>query len=346
MIRLCLLILSALLVLITITTGYYLVTYSFSLFKQFHKDRILVMYIFSNTDPVYAKNLEFFVREAVRVDDGCDYVFVVQEGEDIPKLDPLPTLPRNARYLFHPNEGYDWGTFGWLIMGKRVDIRKYDYFVFVNSSVRGPYLPPYIKKIVRWVDLLLAKLNDRVKLVGPTVNCEGSPKDGDPSGEWRTNPHVQSYVMATDRIGMDILIEDGRVLQSYESFWDTIYHSELGASLAIMRAGYNVDSFMMRYQQVNWVDKVNWACNARTNPSGEYYYDGVSLHPFEVLFVKVKDHLLYNRWGFVRTAYKFDMWMQMQEQDGHAEVLGNEWKGDPIPFKVPFILAMERRGGE
>eukprot|EP01024_Parvocaulis_polyphysoides_P043143 TRINITY_DN39389_c0_g1_i1.p2 TRINITY_DN39389_c0_g1~~TRINITY_DN39389_c0_g1_i1.p2 ORF type:complete len:287 (+),score=18.45 TRINITY_DN39389_c0_g1_i1:393-1253(+) len=229
-------------------------------------------------------------------------------------------------------------------MENRVDITKYDLFVFVNSSVRGPFLPPYLKGLVRWVDLLLAKLDDKVKLVGPTINCEGSPKHGDIDGEWRTNPHVQSYVMATDKIGLQVLIDDGKVFQSYTSFWDTIYYSELGSSLAILNAGYNVDSFMMRYQNVNWADQSTWACNQRTNPSGQYYYDGISLHPFEVLFVKVKDHLLYNRWEFVRTAYKFDQWLQMQRNVGQAEILGNEWKGDPIPFKVPFILAMERRG--
>lgn len=40
----------------------------------------------------------------------------------------------------------------------------------------------------------------QVKLVGPTISCEGSPYKGNAKGEWRTNPHVQSYVLATDQV--------------------------------------------------------------------------------------------------------------------------------------------------
>eukprot|EP01025_Chloroclados_australasicus_P029269 TRINITY_DN2918_c0_g1_i7.p1 TRINITY_DN2918_c0_g1~~TRINITY_DN2918_c0_g1_i7.p1 ORF type:complete len:147 (-),score=1.41 TRINITY_DN2918_c0_g1_i7:3-413(-) len=60
---------------------------------NYNSGRILVMYIFSNTDPAYAYNLQYFVREGIRENDGCDYVFVIQKGEDITPLDPLPKLP-------------------------------------------------------------------------------------------------------------------------------------------------------------------------------------------------------------------------------------------------------------
>lgn len=35
------------------------------------------------------------------------------------------------------------------------------------------------------------------------------------------------------------------------------------SSLAILRAGYNLDSFMVRYQGVDWTNEANWECNAR-----------------------------------------------------------------------------------
>jgi len=53
---------------------------------------------------------------------------------------------------------------------------------------------------VRWQDILISRLSDSIKLVGPTISCEGSPKDGDVNGTWRTNPHVQSYVLVTDKV--------------------------------------------------------------------------------------------------------------------------------------------------
>lgn len=38
---------------------------------------VVVMYIFSNTDPEYLNNLKFFLREGVHPADGCEYLFVV-----------------------------------------------------------------------------------------------------------------------------------------------------------------------------------------------------------------------------------------------------------------------------
>lgn len=57
----------------------------------------------------------------------------------------LPELPDNAEYVKHANECYDWGTFGWAIREGIIDPGAYKYFIFLNSSVRGPFLPPYLK---------------------------------------------------------------------------------------------------------------------------------------------------------------------------------------------------------
>ncbi|NBU65381.1 MAG: hypothetical protein EBS29_12915 [Chloroflexia bacterium] len=133
----------------------------------------------------------------------------------------LPEAPPNVRFEFHPNGCYDWGTIGWLLQNRPVNLWKYKYFIFLNSSVRGPYIPAYAKvhtlgagestwalqcnqtqNKLRWQQLLVGKLNDKVKLVGATISCEGSPFEGNVEGEWRTNPHVQSYVLATDQVGL------------------------------------------------------------------------------------------------------------------------------------------------
>lgn len=57
----------------------------------------------------------------------------------------LPELPSNARYLYHPNQCYDWGTFGWVFDTQGVDPTAYKHYIFLNSSVRGPFLPPYLQ---------------------------------------------------------------------------------------------------------------------------------------------------------------------------------------------------------
>lgn len=75
---------------------------------------------------------------------------VVRSHACVRRADPLqavelPELPDNAKYLHHPNECYDWGTFGWVFTTEGIAPSSYQYFIFVNSSVRGPFLPAYLQ---------------------------------------------------------------------------------------------------------------------------------------------------------------------------------------------------------
>ena len=60
-----------------------------------------------------------------------------------PLASELPKLPSNARYVHHENACYDWGTFGWALFKFSAILDAYRYFIFMNSSVRGPFLPSY-----------------------------------------------------------------------------------------------------------------------------------------------------------------------------------------------------------
>ena len=53
-------------------------------------------------------------------------------------------LPSNVHVLHHKNECYDWGTLGWALASGAVPQEKYAKFVLLNSSVRGPFVPPYV----------------------------------------------------------------------------------------------------------------------------------------------------------------------------------------------------------
>ena len=60
----------------------------------------------------------------------------------------------------------------------------------------------------------------------------------------------------------------------YNSIHDVIYHAELGSSAAIFRAGYTIDSLMLRYKGVNWTDPQNHNCNAGCAPNSPTYRMG------------------------------------------------------------------------
>lgn len=310
---------------------------------RYYGKQVLVMYIFAATDPEFLNNLRLFIHEAVVEDSRCEYVIVVQQTKGLEKI-KLPSLPRNARYVYHNNECYDWGTFGWLLQSGHVDIRKYKFFFFMNCSVRGPFLPAYVKSLIHWTEPFTRRLSDTVKFVGPTISCEGSPLNGDMRGKWRRNPHVQSYVVATDMVGLQVLIDDGKVFQCHNDRWNTIYHSELGSSAAILKAGYNLDCFMTRYQGVNWRDRRNWDCNQRYSCQGERFYDGITLDPLEVMFVKVKSFTLSQEVPSSRTAIKYEQWRKQLAISNLSFLSTNEYITQEAKFKTPRILEARARG--
>lgn len=304
----------------------------------------LVMYIFSPTDPEYERNMRYFVKHGISESHPCHYIIVVQRIDGRPFPD-LPRLPSNAWYEFHDNLCFDYGTIGWLMRSGKVEIAKYKYFIMMNSSTRGPFMPAY-HKTQAWSRIFTDKLNGVVKLVGSTISCEGAPLKGDPAYGWRQNPHVQSYVLATDQVGLRILQREGQVFACFEDLHDTIYYAELGSSLAVLKAGYNIDSLMMRYQGVDWRDKANWKCNAGFSPYAENHYDGLSIEPLEAVFVKVKSYLLDLQWTGPSKAVKFDEWQTARDSGQMNEHIlsSNDWAANPDIYRLPKMLSLQAIG--
>jgi hypothetical protein len=64
-------------------------------------------------------------------------------------------------------------------------------------------------------------------------------------------------------VGLEIIRADAHALGCYRSKWLTILYGELGISDAILSAGYNLDTLMLRYSgRVDWRKRENWNCNA------------------------------------------------------------------------------------
>lgn len=90
---------------------------------------------------------------------------------------------------------------------------KYEYFVWLNPSVRGPFLPTYVRGLMHWTESFVARLSPTVKFVGCSINCAGIEGTIPPSGP--DSIHVQTYVAATDRQGMNVLRSKGAVFKCW-----------------------------------------------------------------------------------------------------------------------------------
>jgi hypothetical protein len=198
------------------------------------------------------------------------------------------------------------------VLSTHVNISLYSHYLWINSSVRGPFLPGYLRGAMHWATPLLSRIDQKTKLVGPTINCGGA--HGEPP-----RPHIQSYVVATDRIGLDILFKAG-VFDCHADFKDAVLKGEIAASTAILNAGYGIDCLMLRYQGVDWAEATKTAvagrpCNGGMNPLQPGFNDGESITPLEVLFVKVKASAREAGWTHAESAAKMDVWLAAAENE-------------------------------
>lgn len=182
-----------------------------------NKKKTLVSYVYYETE--YAKNnLKFFIDNGIFKSNDVDFYITINGYKcslDIPEY-------KNVKILRKKNKCYDIGRHGEII--SKINKNNYKYFVFLNSSIRGPYT----KNNESWVDIFTSKINNLVKLVG--VN----------KSDWK-NLHIQSMLFATDRIGLDIILPSLTCKKNHD---DAVNNGELKISKLITDRGFKLDSMI------------------------------------------------------------------------------------------------------
>lgn len=211
-------------------------------------------------------NVKFFLKYGIyqSVD---DHFLIIINHPDLPLSYPSY---ENVRILHRPNRGYDFG--GWSA-GLFFDhnYQKYDYYIFVNSSVRGPFLPSWFQG--NWVDLFTRLITDEVKLGGTSIGINFG------------QPHIQSVLLVTDRVGLEIGMENNIFIQDFPPLGKMyiIRDYEIKYSQVILKKGYNIACLLREYQ--------GWDFR-RPHPSLPYntcpYSTNTTFYyvPYQVIFVK------------------------------------------------------------
>lgn len=308
--------------------------------------RTLVLYVYNAEDEEQERSFAFFLRYGIT--DGPSsptYRIIISDGPNVKPFPRLPSLPSNAAYLKTSLCTTTWGAIDAVY--RALDVQEYDYFVVVDSQVRGPFVPPYVTGL-HWTEAFTRKLVKDVKMVGSIISCEGAAKDGDAAGEWRGNPYVKSHAWATDAEGLARMVAQQGIFRCHKNRWDTRYHSDAGASLAMFKSGWTIDTLMSRYQGIDWKNTDTWQCNQRVPPDLENHYDGISLNPYEVVFVPVKSAYADARWSFVEQADRYEKWLDMHLRQGEAvrEVHNNAWITKHWTYKRDKLVTMNSRGPE
>jgi hypothetical protein len=71
----------------------------------------------------------------------------------------------------------------------------------------------------------------------------------------------------------------------------SVLKGEYGLTRALLKNGLNIDTLLLKYGSINWLDKKNWACNKNMHPTRKDTYIGVgdfkmTVHPLESVFYK------------------------------------------------------------
>lgn len=217
------------------------------------------------------RNLQFFVDHALH--DHMDFVFIIQ-GDTL-TVD-IPVRP-NIKIIHRENNCYDLGAIGSILSANGHEIRKrYEKFVLMNSSVRGPFFPHWARmQGTCWSNLFLQPLTGLTKLVGITANCDKSyPR------------HIQSMLFAVDKFGLELIEKSLRCANNRA---DAINHGELLMTALIREAGYQAETiYSMRGNTKYEKSEDYWEQCAH----GDVYFPngmaGMDVHPYDTVFVKLR----------------------------------------------------------
>lgn len=232
----------------------------------------------------YNERVEFFIKHGIFKSENVDFLFVI--NNETLKFD----VPDFVTVINRENTGYDFG--GWsygTLEGDRY--KKYDYFIFVNQSVVGPY---FSDKTKQWTDIFISKLSDDVKLVGSTINAMVNST----KFQVKDYAHVQSFAFCVDKETFKFLIDCGIFSNIYLENKDrVIWEREVKMSRLILNNGWNIASLSKIYDGVDFRFK-----NKNPEDYADVIWLGDLLYPHyesivytreEVLFVKGNRDMLF-----------------------------------------------------
>lgn len=234
----------------------------------------VILYTYFET-PQTIFNFNFYSQTGIEKSDKVLYVITINGYRC--SID-IPDYP-NVIVLKRENIGFDFGAHGYALEWLANKNMTFNSYVFINSSVVGPFLPTYYPKTQHWSTIFTSKITDSVKLVGTVISCLSR----DDSGGY--GPKVAGYCFATDNVGLNILLNHKTIFKNHETKFDAIM-AEYGTTTAIINAGYTIDCLMYRYENIDWTDKDNWSIYENVFPDRLDTNDGISIHPFEVVFQK------------------------------------------------------------
>jgi len=245
------------------------------------------IYNYFEKDELYKSNFIYFLDNGILNE--MDY-YIVINGEstvEIPKKSNIFVFQRE-------NIGFDFGAYSYIV-NKHLK-QKYNYYFFINSSVKGPYLKD---KTVKWYTPFLRLFNNETPLVGTSINIFTNETIDSLSlknlyGE-KPYTHIQSMFFGMKYTFFKFLINsdffnENEINKLNKN--EVIVYKEFGLSQLAIRNNYNINCILSNYKNKDY-RKITKDFNESSFSGDPYFINGYfnsTIDPYEVIFFKN------NRW--------------------------------------------------
>lgn len=234
--------------------------------------KTLVLYVFHE----FNERVDVFFNNAIFEDKNVDFI-VICNNEDL-KFEIL--LPSYVKIIKRENIGIDFAAWSAGIFTNDL-YKSYDYFIFANSSILGPYMPENSKE--KWTDIFIRNLNEEVRLFGCTINTLNDPVN---------RSHVQSYLFSMNKETLEYLIhcEIFSLTKMQPTLVDAVWNLEVVMSRKIIEKGWNIGCTCKRLNGIDYTFKKvpfhELGVSLHTYVTTNDYYLGKFWTPEEVIFIK------------------------------------------------------------
>ena len=252
-------------------------------------NRIAVFYHYFESNLHYRDNIVFFLSNCYR--ENIDFYISISDTQHTLELFERP----NIKYIFCENRNLDFGGY-FTSLNSISDIEAYDSFIFINCSVRGPFLPEYIAG--DWTEVFTRHLTGDVHLVG--TGFSRVPEDSRlithlPKGAY-SPPYdtLQTTAYALSREALHHLMASG--FYTTDATWtkdQVIAMYEIRLSLEIRAKGWKIRCLLPTYGEGDGA-KLNLSARGG-DPHQRRAFFSRTLSPIELIFVKTGRNMLSER---------------------------------------------------
>jgi hypothetical protein len=217
----------------------------------------LIMYVTVSDPGNHDRDLNnrFFLSQALLPYKHYHFLFIINGCHSIVVSPALLALP-NVEVLERSNTCFDSGGWEEGIRYMAAKNRTFQQYIFINSSVRGPFRPAYANNEQwDWVAAFTSKFSSKVKLIGTSINCFSGIQD---------QLHLQSMILAMDAEGYECCIKKVLSDPPCDATWDkldVIKNREVRFTTSILEHGYSIASQMLAWHGID-VNRANSAAVA------------------------------------------------------------------------------------